>query len=104
MSTSPDPQALRAALTVQPTPLRARLQTQPPRISAVMQSPRIFRAALQHPEQIQARLQKQPDKFTAVFQPTGTGTGGPGIDVELRTYVQKIMAVLDPNGPPPPNP
>jgi hypothetical protein len=26
------------------------------------------------------------------------------VDVELRTYVQTIMAVLDPGGPPPPPP
>lgn len=36
------------------------------------------------------------------------GPAGPvgtvGIDVELRAYVQQIMAVLDPGGPPPPPP
>jgi len=35
-----------------------------------------------------------------------TGTSGTGtlIDTDLRTYVQRIMAVLDPSGPPPPSP
>ena len=34
------------------------------------------------------------------------GPAGPfsGVDVELRTYIQTIMAVLDPGGPPPPVP
>ena len=30
--------------------------------------------------------------------------GTVGIDAELRAYVQQIMAVLDPSGPPPPPP
>ena len=38
-----------------------------------------------------------------------TGPMGPpgpasGVDRELRTYVQQIMAVIDPGGPPPPPP
>jgi len=28
----------------------------------------------------------------------------PAVDVQLRTYVQTIMATLDPGGPPPPAP
>jgi hypothetical protein len=100
-----DPQILRAALTVSPTPLRARLQTQPPRLGpAYIRQPQTFRAGLQQqPTPLAARLQKTPDRFDAVLNPTGTG-GGPSVDVELRRYVQKIMAVLDPNGPPSPNP
>jgi len=100
-----DPQILRAALLIQPTPLRARLQTQPPRLgAAALRSPAKFRAGIAHPITMQARLLKTPDRFTAVLNPAGTGSGGPGIDVDLRRYVQKIMAVLDPNGPPSPNP
>ncbi len=35
-----------------------------------------------------------------------TGTSGTGtlIDTDLRTYVQRIMQILDPSGPPPPTP
>lgn len=41
------------------------------------------------------------------LEPTPEGAApGPvaGVDSELRAYVQRIMAVLDPGGPPPPAP
>jgi len=36
--------------------------------------------------------------------PAGPSGPAQGIDVQLRQYVQRIMAVLDPGGPPPPPP
>ena len=47
----------------------------------------------------------EPDYPPAWEGPTGPqGPPGPasGVDVELRAYIQQIMAVLDPGGPPPP--
>jgi len=46
---------------------------------------------------------------TTGWTQTSTNLSGPpgpaaGIDSELRAYIQRIMAVLDPNGPPPPPP
>jgi hypothetical protein len=33
-----------------------------------------------------------------------SGTGGLGIDTELRTYIMAIMSTINPGGPPPPPP
>jgi hypothetical protein len=43
----------------------------------------------------------QPQRVTVTTDAAGGG-GGAGEDIALRTYVQHIMGVLDPSGPPAP--
>lgn len=43
------------------------------------------------------------ERVIVSYQTGATGTGTL-IDTDLRTYVQRIMAILDPAGPPPPSP
>jgi hypothetical protein len=42
--------------------------------------------------------------FSQVRVTTTTDSAGSAIDSAVRTYVQRIMSVLDPSGPPPPSP
>jgi hypothetical protein len=45
-------------------------------------------------------------RLVIAYQAAGTGGGGPtpdyGVDSDLRAYIQRVMAVIDPGGAPPP--